>query len=76
MTDKYVVSKVNGILKVHKYGEFLWIYNLKAQQYGHTVNGFLTAQTKNKKKIHIATSADKNVLIEIMGLIKEKIKMF
>lgn len=72
LTDKYIVSKVNGLLRVNEYEDFVWIYNLKAQQYGHTVNIFLTAKTKNKKQFHIATSLDENRLMQIMSLIKEK----
>lgn len=72
LTDKYIISKVNGLLRVNEYEDFVWIYNLKAQQYGHTVNIFLTVKTKDKKQFHIATSLDENRLIEIMSLIKEK----
>ena len=72
LTDKYVVSDVNGLLKVNEYEEFVWIYNFKAQQYGVTVNIFLTVKTKNKKELHIATSTNENKLNEIISIIKQK----
>lgn len=72
LTDNYIISDVNGLLKVNRYEDFIWVYILKAQQYGRTVNIFLKAKTKNRRELNIANSLDKNILNEIIYFIKQK----
>ena len=72
LTDNYIISDLNGLLKVKKYEDIVWIYILKAQQYGVTSNIFIKVKTKNKRELNIANSLDENKLMEIIYLIKQK----
>jgi len=72
LTDNYIVSNLNNILRVNRYEDFIWIYISKLQQYGSTANIFVRVKTKNKKQYDIASSLDENKLNEIIDLIKQK----
>lgn len=74
LTSNYIVSCVNGLLRITKYEDLICMYNKILKQYSITLNIFLVAVTKEKKKFYIANSLDEDILNEIILFIKDKNK--
>lgn len=72
LTTNYIVSVVNGLLRITKYQDLVWLYNKVAKQNSVTVNIFLIGATKEKKEFYIANSLKQDQLNNIMYLIKER----
>ena len=72
LTTNYIVSVVNGLLRITKYQDLIWLYNKVAKQYSTTVNIFLVGATKEKKEFYIANSLNEDMLNHIICLIRER----
>lgn len=72
LTTNYIVSVVNGLLRITKYQDLVWLYNKVAKQNSVTVNIFLVGATKEKKEFFIANSLNEDILNNIIYLIKER----
>lgn len=72
LTTNYIVSVVNGLLRITKYQDLVWLYNKVAKQNSVTVNIFLVGATKGKKEFYIANSLKEDTLNNIIYLIKER----
>lgn len=72
LTDHYIVSVVNGLLRITNYQDLLWLYIKAAKQYSTTVNLFLVGATRKGRPFYLATSLQEDLLNHIMALIRER----
>ena len=71
LTNKYIVSKSSGVLKILEYDKIVWMYIQKRYYNGIPIGAFLTVATREKNH-QIAVAKNETDLAEMMEVIFRK----